>query len=43
MANLTPEIQQRVEELRKLLQKASYEYYVLDAPTMEDSIYDQLY
>ncbi|VXD22172.1 DNA ligase [Planktothrix serta PCC 8927] len=43
MKNLTPEIQQRVEELRKLLQKASYEYYVLDAPTMEDSVYDQLY
>ncbi len=43
MTNLTPEIQQRVEELKKLLQKASYEYYVLDAPTMEDSIYDQLY
>jgi DNA ligase (NAD+) len=43
MANLTPEVQQRVEELRKLLQKASYEYYVLDAPTMEDSVYDQLY
>ncbi|MBD2484446.1 NAD-dependent DNA ligase LigA [Planktothrix sp. FACHB-1365] len=43
MTEATPKIQQRVEELRKLLQKASYEYYVLDAPTMEDSIYDQLY
>lgn len=35
--------QQRAEELRKLLQRASYEYYVLDAPTMPDAVYDQLY
>jgi len=35
--------QQRVLELRKTLQKASYEYYVLDAPSMEDSVYDALY
>ena len=35
--------QQRVLELRKTLQKASYEYYVLDAPVMEDSVYDALY
>lgn len=34
---------QRVEELRKLLQKASYEYYALDMPTMEDAVYDKLY
>jgi DNA ligase (NAD+) len=33
----------RIAELRKLLQKASYEYYVLDAPTMEDAVYDRLY
>jgi DNA ligase (NAD+) len=43
MIEITPEIQQRIEELRRLLQKASYEYYVLDAPTMADSVYDQLY
>jgi DNA ligase (NAD+) len=43
VAQLTLEIQQRVQELRQLLQKASYEYYVLDAPTIEDSVYDQLY
>jgi DNA ligase (NAD+) len=43
VAQLTSEIQQRAEELRRLLQRASYEYYVLDAPTMEDAIYDQLY
>lgn len=35
--------QQRAEELRKLLQRASYEYYVLDAPSMPDAVYDQLY
>lgn len=40
---VTPEVGQRVQELRKLLQKASYEYYVLDAPTLEDAVYDQLY
>jgi len=40
---LNPEIQSRVAELRKILQRASYEYYALDAPTMEDSVYDALY
>jgi DNA ligase (NAD+) len=35
--------QNRCLELRKLLQQASYEYYVLDRPTMADAIYDQLY
>lgn len=34
---------QRIAELRQLLQRASYEYYVLDAPTMPDAVYDQLY
>lgn len=43
VAQLTPEIQQRVQELTRLLQKASYEYYVLDAPTMDDAVYDRLY
>ncbi|HLP87821.1 MAG TPA: NAD-dependent DNA ligase LigA [Nostocaceae cyanobacterium] len=33
----------RIEELRRLLQQASYAYYVLDNPIMEDSVYDQLY
>lgn len=33
----------RVEELRRLLQQASYAYYVLDAPIMEDTVYDRLY
>lgn len=36
-------IQQRAADLRQLLQTASYEYYVLDAPTLPDEVYDQLY
>lgn len=43
MSFLTPEIRQRVEELRTLVQQASYAYYVLDNPTMEDAVYDRLY
>ncbi len=45
MTDISPnlEIQARLLELRKLLQRASYEYYVLDAPNMEDSVYDALY
>lgn len=39
---MTSEIK-RIEELRQLLQKASYAYYVLDAPIMEDTVYDLLY
>ncbi|MBD2665421.1 DNA ligase [Richelia sinica FACHB-800] len=33
----------RVAEVRRLLQQASYAYYVLDAPIMEDTVYDRLY
>ncbi|MFM7384495.1 MAG: DNA ligase LigA-related protein, partial [Microcystaceae cyanobacterium] len=33
----------RLPQLRQQLQAASYAYYVLDAPIMEDSVYDQLY
>jgi len=40
---IKPEVKQRVQELRQLLQKASYAYYVLDAPIMEDAVYDRLY
>lgn len=43
MESATPEIQQKVEQLRQQLQKANYAYYVLDDPIMEDSVYDQLY
>jgi DNA ligase (NAD+) len=40
---MTPEVTQRVEQLRKKLQSASYAYYVLDNPIMEDTVYDRLY
>lgn len=43
METATPEIQQRVQQLRKQLQEASYAYYVLDNPIMEDTVYDRLY
>jgi DNA ligase (NAD+) len=33
----------RIQQLRHLLQKASYAYYALDRPIMEDAVYDQLY
>jgi DNA ligase (NAD+) len=39
----TVETQQRVQQLRQQLQQASYAYYVLDKPIMEDSVYDRLY
>lgn len=37
------EIQQRVQQLRQQLRKASYAYYVMDAPVMPDEVYDRLY
>ena len=33
----------RIKELCKLLNRMSYEYYVLDQPTIDDSVYDRLY
>ena len=33
----------RAAELRQLLQRAAHAYYVLDAPLMEDPVYDRLY
>jgi len=35
--------QERAIELRQLLQRAAHAYYVLDAPLMEDPVYDRLY
>ena len=35
-------IQQRVNELHELLHKYGHAYYVLDAPLVPDSVYDQL-
>ncbi|MEL6439970.1 MAG: NAD-dependent DNA ligase LigA [Cyanobacteria bacterium J06621_8] len=40
---VTPETKQQVAQLRSQLQKASYAYYVLDNPILEDSVYDRLY
>lgn len=37
------EAQAQIQDLRQLLQRASYAYYILDRPIMEDAIYDQLY
>ncbi|MCX5936871.1 MAG: NAD-dependent DNA ligase LigA [Cyanobium sp. LacPavin_0920_WC12_MAG_62_9] len=36
-------MKQRLIELRSLLNEAAHAYYVLDAPQMEDAIYDRLY
>lgn len=41
--NLTSEIEQKAYQLKTQLQKASYAYYVLDNPIMEDTVYDRLY
>jgi DNA ligase (NAD+) len=41
--SLTLKVKQRVQELRQLLQQASYAYYVLDSPIIEDTVYDRLY
>ncbi|KAF3890065.1 MULTISPECIES: NAD-dependent DNA ligase LigA [Nostocales] len=43
MEAIETEAKQRIQELRQLLQKASYAYYVLDSPFMEDAVYDRLY
>ncbi|MDJ0796695.1 MAG: NAD-dependent DNA ligase LigA [Calothrix sp. MO_167.B12] len=43
MTSIEPEVTQRITELRQLLQQASYAYYVLDNPIMEDAVYDRLY
>ena len=40
---VSPEIPEKVIQLREQLQKASYAYYVLDEPIMEDGVYDRLY
>ena len=38
-----PEGQARAAELRALLNRAAHAYYVLDAPLLEDAVYDRLY
>ena len=34
---------QRIDELKKLLNKYSYEYHVLDKPSVDDAVYDSLF
>jgi DNA ligase (NAD+) len=40
---VVPNAADRILDLRRLLNGASYAYYVLDAPSMEDAVYDRLY
>ena len=37
-----PPPKQRIQELRELLNEYSYQYHVLDAPTVDDAVYDSL-
>ncbi|AFY62402.1 NAD-dependent DNA ligase LigA [Synechococcus sp. PCC 6312] len=37
------EPEEKITQLRQLLHQASYAYYALDNPIMEDAVYDQLY
>jgi DNA ligase (NAD+) len=39
---VSPELLQRLDELRRALNDANYEYYVLDAPTLSDAEWDAL-
>lgn len=40
--NASPAAQARAAELRSLLNRAAHAYYVLDAPVLEDPVYDRL-
>jgi DNA ligase (NAD+) len=40
--NVSPQIVQKVEDLRKTLHRHSYRYYVLDDPEISDAEYDRL-
>jgi DNA ligase (NAD+) len=42
MSTVSPELLQRIDELRRALHEANYEYYVLDAPTLTDAEWDSL-
>jgi len=37
------QVKQRITELRQLLARYSYEYHVLDAPSISDAVYDSLF
>lgn len=40
---MTPELAARAAELRRQIDQASYDYHVLDRPTISDAQYDKLY
>ena len=35
-------VKERIDEIRALLEKYNYEYYVLDNPSVSDAEYDRL-
>ena len=41
--NPSNQFSERAAELRELLTRAAHAYYVLDAPELEDAVYDKLY
>src|SRR3954466_4893629 len=43
MSASLPELSARAAALREKLERASYEYYVLDRPTLSDQAYDRLF
>lgn len=43
MSKATPDITQRVEELRSVIEDHNYHYYVLDDPRVPDAEYDRLF
>ena len=43
MSKATPDIIQRVEELRSAIDDHNYRYYVLDDPRVPDAEYDRLF
>jgi DNA ligase (NAD+) len=40
---MQPQPEQRIRELKELLAKYSYEYHVLDQPSVSDAVYDSLF
>src|SRR5919204_1707683 len=43
MANALTELAARADELRRQLERANYQYYVLDQPEISDLEYDRMY
>lgn len=42
-SDLVSRAQQRARQLRRTLAQYSYEYHTLDAPTVDDAVYDGLF